>query len=543
MRNIVTWLLAALVGTGACAARAGARAQPEPIAKHVVIIGVDGLSPVGIEHADTPVLDELIARGSYTMRARGVFPTSSAPNWASMLMGAGPEQHGVTSNDWRRNRRLIEPGDTGLDHELFPTIFGVTRQQRPDAYIASIYDWSGIGVLFEKSAVDLDADTLGPERTVAKAVEAFKAQKPTLTFVHLDHVDHAGHGKGWHTPEYYQAVAHADELIGLLIEGLADAGMLRDTAIIITSDHGGVGQSHGGESMEELLIPWIITGSGIAPGREIWVPVNTTDTAATAALLLGLDAPRSWTGQAVREALSSVSPPPEVGTSGLFLPRPLIKPEGGLYLDDGPTVTITSTHPAAEIRYTLDGSEPTEQSPIYAGPIEVDATTTVASASFLGGRRSEVWRETYRIAKRESGRGVRFEYYEGEWMRLPAFDSLTPVSTGWAPEFTLRGLPHRDDHFAVRFSARLEVRTQGRHDFALISDDGSRLLVNGHPVVDNDGDHGAVRRSGSIDLEPGMHDVVVEYFELRGGQSLRVLFTEPGQTEQVIPMEQLSPAR
>lgn len=62
--------------------------------KHVVVIGIDGLSPRGIEMADTPHIDALVASGAHTWKARGVFPTKSSPNWASMIMGAGPEQHG-----------------------------------------------------------------------------------------------------------------------------------------------------------------------------------------------------------------------------------------------------------------------------------------------------------------------------------------------------------------------------------------------------------------------------------------------------------------
>lgn len=57
------------------------------------------MSPAGIAQADTPVLDSLMAVGAWTMHARGVMPTSSSPNWASMIMGAGPEWHGITTND------------------------------------------------------------------------------------------------------------------------------------------------------------------------------------------------------------------------------------------------------------------------------------------------------------------------------------------------------------------------------------------------------------------------------------------------------------
>ena len=110
-------------------------------AKHVIVIGVDAMSPNGIINANTPVLDEIMKNGAYTLNARGVLPTSSSTNWASMVSGVGPEQHGVTSNDWERDDYNIPPVRTGME-EIFPTIFGVSREQRPNLEIGAIYTWS-----------------------------------------------------------------------------------------------------------------------------------------------------------------------------------------------------------------------------------------------------------------------------------------------------------------------------------------------------------------------------------------------------------------
>src|SRR5262245_22660919 len=63
-------------------------------AEHFIIIGVDGLSVDGVARNRSPRIHELMAQGAWTLRARGVMPTLSSPNWASMIMGAGPEQHG-----------------------------------------------------------------------------------------------------------------------------------------------------------------------------------------------------------------------------------------------------------------------------------------------------------------------------------------------------------------------------------------------------------------------------------------------------------------
>ncbi|MFO1499345.1 MAG: alkaline phosphatase [Verrucomicrobiota bacterium] len=281
--------------------------HPRPIeaavagVRHVVIVGCDGLSPDGVCHAKKPTLDGLMATGAYTLHARGVMPTSSSPNWASMIMGAGPEQHGVTSNDWETNRFEITPLVTGPGG-MFPTIFGVLRAQRPDAKIAVYHDWDGFGRLFERAAVDYLEDSVGPTNAVRHAVECFRLHQPTFTFIHLDHVDHAGHHFGHGTPEYYASVEVADQLIGEVVEGLRAAGMFDQTILLVTADHGGLGKSHGGATLAELEIPWIIHGPGIASGRQIAGPVNTYDTAVTVAYILGLKPPECWIGRPVKEA-------------------------------------------------------------------------------------------------------------------------------------------------------------------------------------------------------------------------------------------------
>ena len=272
-----------------------------PRAHHVVIIGCDGMSPDGIRNAETPHMDELMRTGAYTFHARGVMPTSSSPNWASMIMGAGPEQHGVTSNDWRPDRHDLDA--TGLGSGgIFPTIFGVLREERPSSVIGCFYDWGGYGRLFERDAVDKIVDGDGPVDTTEQAVAFIKEEKPRFTFIHLDHVDHVGHDIGHGTPEYYEAVEEADRLIGMVVRGLREAGIYERTLLIFTSDHGGRGKGHGGATMAEIEIPWIVAGPGVRRGREIAGPVNTYDTAATAAYVLGVTPPDVWIARPVYEA-------------------------------------------------------------------------------------------------------------------------------------------------------------------------------------------------------------------------------------------------
>jgi predicted AlkP superfamily pyrophosphatase or phosphodiesterase len=274
------------------------------IAEHVVVIGVDGLSPDGLCKAKVPVIDRMRKDGAWTYHARGVMPTVSSPNWASMIMGAGPEQHGVTSNDWEPGKGEITPTFQG-PYGGFPTIFSVLRADTASARIGIFHDWDGFARLVERGVANVVENPKGAQATVDRAVAYIKKERPTLTFIHLDHVDHAGHEQGHGTPEYYAAVEEADRLIGRVLHAVREAGIAGTTMVLVTSDHGGKDKGHGGATMAEIEIPWIVVGPGVARGREIVAPVNTFDTAATVAYALGLNPPECWIARTVRSAFSS----------------------------------------------------------------------------------------------------------------------------------------------------------------------------------------------------------------------------------------------
>jgi len=269
--------------------------------QHVIIIGIDGMSPDGVKNAETPVMDSLMEHGAFTMHARNVLPTSSSPNWASMIMGAGPEQHGITSNEWQPDKYTLPPL-TETDPGIFPTIFWLIRQNEPDAEVGAIYHWKDFGRLFEKSAVNFDVNFKNENRVADEAAAYILAKKPKFLFVHIDHVDGAGHKFGHGTDQYYGSVAKADELIGKVVQSLVPAGIADQTLIIVSADHGGQGTSHGGESLAEVEIPVIISGNNVKNNFEIIDPVNIYDIAATVAYAFELKPPKAWIGRPIRSA-------------------------------------------------------------------------------------------------------------------------------------------------------------------------------------------------------------------------------------------------
>lgn len=524
---------------------------------HVIVIGVDGLSPDGILKADTPTLDSMMANGAWSLHARGVMPTTSGANWASILDGAGPEQHGVTSNDWQVGEFNFPTSVTGSGG-FFPSIFQILTDQHPDWEIGSVYHWDGFGNLYDHRFVDYDVHGETEDQTAALAAAYIKAKRPTFLFVHLDHVDHAGHEYGHGTPQYYEAVAKADRLIGEIRQATVEAGIPDDTVILVTSDHGGVGKGHGGETLAELEIPWIASGKGINEGVELDLPINTFDTPATVAWLLGADIPYAWLGRPVRAALEGEPAPVQTYRTSSFYASPIIEPagdgnapSGGLFV--GKTARMTIRNPNAvgpnvtgEVRYTLDNTIPTASSPLYAGPVEITRSTIVRAGLFVDGRAASVPSTGYfRIIDESAGtRGVSYSVYllpEGP-VRLPDFSRLLPVATGVAHEPSLAELTlPREDAVAVVFEGDITISTAGSYGFSLASDDGSKLYIDGITVVDNDGDHGVLTAAGRIDLQPGKHLIRVEYFNGGGGAWLGAYFEGPGIPRQFIDPNLLTP--
>ena len=225
-----------------------------------------------------------------------------------MIMGAPPALTGVTSNEWMPGKFEITPLCKDAAG-IFPTIFGLLRDEDPSAAIGVFTDWDGFATLVEPKAPDLiDVTNEDQTKTTQQAIAFIQDRKPTLIFVHYDSVDEAGHTYGWDTPEYYAAVTGVDGQIGEIMGALNEAGILHETVILVSADHGGRGLDHGQNDMANVEIPWIISGPDIKHGVEITTPVVTYDTAATVAHMFGLAPPSCWLG---RPVLSAFAAPPK----------------------------------------------------------------------------------------------------------------------------------------------------------------------------------------------------------------------------------------
>ena len=94
------------------------------------------------------------------------------------------------------------------------------------------------------------------------------------------------------------------------------------------------------------------------------------------------------------------------------------------------------------------------------------------------------------------------------------------------------------NYFAARITGTINIPESGDWTFKLGSDDGSRLLIDGVTVTEDDGNHSFRFRSGTVHLNAGRYPFEVQYYEHSGVQGLVATWRGPGvDHEEVIPAE------
>ncbi len=279
------------------AATTAAREEVEApyVYKHVVVIGVDGAGTF-FKEADTPNLDAIFAEGAVTYEAITATPSISAQSWGSLFHGVTPEFHQLNNT--------VTGAQAYPSDSPYPSFFRVVREQMPEASLASFCNWNNINIGIIEDDIGVHKDHASSDLKVIKMASDYVSAEvangngaPTLLFIHLDEADGAGHSSGYGTPSHLKKIKQQDGWIKQLYDTYRDLDLLEDTLFIVTTDHGGLGTSHGGDSEIEMKIMFAATGKTVEKGTIGEMGIR--DTAAIVLHALGLSAhqPETWTAR------------------------------------------------------------------------------------------------------------------------------------------------------------------------------------------------------------------------------------------------------
>jgi len=253
--------------------------------KRAFVIGLDGAIGWTVREAETPNIDALLNEGVVTYSAKTAIPTASFEAWGAMFHGVGPERH------------RLDGSNPISEDAPWPSFMKIAKQARPETKCASFSCWAPINTHIIEPSCECHCVSMPDPELASAAAEYIRAQPPDVYFMQLDFIDAAGHSHGYGSQKYLEQITATDAHVGMVLDAIRDSGVFDESLIILLSDHGGVGTSHGSDHPDCTTIFWGCYGPGVARGVELELPihqVNIMDTAAVITHALRLPTPDGW---------------------------------------------------------------------------------------------------------------------------------------------------------------------------------------------------------------------------------------------------------
>lgn len=92
------------------------------------------------------------------------------------------------------------------------------------------------------------------------------------------------------------------------------------------------------------------------------------------------------------------------------------------------------------------------------------------------------------------------------------------------------GITGRVEWFAIDYTGKFFVPSRAKYQFGLVSDDGAKLYIDDHSIIDNDGIHPPAGCQARVELEGGVHSIRLTYMQGPGLYvALQLVIARPGE--------------
>lgn len=230
------------------------------------------------------------------------------------------------------------------------------------------------------------------------------------------------------------------------------------------------------------------------------------------------------------------------------VPLAINTPQDTIIFGSSLNVALKSPVAGAKIYYTIDGYTPRETDIEYNKPMTYNVPqdqyrelkTIVITPT---GKRSQVTHTTVYnkgllapVAYQGSSQGLKYQYMQGTFDNTNDLSKAAIIDSGIAKSFNPAILKKNNPGFGVIYNGFIRIDADGLYQFSTRSDDGSVLVIDDQPVVNNDGKHPVAEQGGAVALQKGYHRFTLKYFDIGSVSALKVYMTVPGK-----PKGELSP--
>jgi predicted AlkP superfamily pyrophosphatase or phosphodiesterase len=212
----------------------------------VILVSLDGFRWDYRSLAETPHLDALAARGVHAERLIPAFPSKTFPCHYSTVTGLYPGHHGIVSNNmrdpgWEGDFRL---GTAELLESRWWGGEPIWNTAQRQGLVSASFFWPGSDVLIDggrpRYYYTYDGSIPFEDRVaqVLAWLDLPAGERPSFITLYFAEPNEAAHRFGPEAPEALAAAGRVDAMIGLLVDGLRQRGVLESTDIVVAADHG-----------------------------------------------------------------------------------------------------------------------------------------------------------------------------------------------------------------------------------------------------------------------------------------------------------------
>ena len=224
--------------------------------KKVLFIGIDGCRPDVMMSSNTPNIQGLLPTSIYSLDGITLTPTISGNGWSSMLTGVNVNKHNVPDNNF-----------SNPNYANYRDFLTRIEAHNPSLRTISLAHWAPINNNIIHTA-DVKTNFSTDLAVKNAAVQALQNDNPDVLFVDFDDVDHAGHSYGFSSSvsQYVNSIQLTDTYIGEILNAMKNRTTYSNEnwLVVVTTDHGGIGTSHGGGNLVERDIFSIYSNSPLS---------------------------------------------------------------------------------------------------------------------------------------------------------------------------------------------------------------------------------------------------------------------------------------
>ena len=192
--------------------------------EHIIVFVLDGFRPDYLAMYNLPTLESLVEEGVYYANAKGVFPSVSAVNHASLVTGAYPDVTGIPNN--AKYDRELDQIVSPLRNIQVPTISEILKQAGKTTVVLAHYMLKNRG------------EVAFLEKGVYQFKQAISNYQPDLLVYFEVDSDTYGHEYGPYSKRMREKLVAIDRELGEMLAYLKEMELREKTAIIVVSDHG-----------------------------------------------------------------------------------------------------------------------------------------------------------------------------------------------------------------------------------------------------------------------------------------------------------------